>query len=69
MTTQFRPEGPSTEGYWNDRQVAEGKFLGEVGLYGSGETVIRLAEESADGRYEVVKSWSQRTGMVTGDVA
>ncbi|WP_438297218.1 hypothetical protein [Streptomyces sp. HUAS TT7] len=69
MTTQFRPDGPLSEGYWSDREVAEDKFLGQVGIYGSGETVIRLAEETADGRYEVVKSWSQHTGTVTGDVA
>jgi hypothetical protein len=69
VTTQFRPDGGATEGYWNDQAVAEDKFLGQVGIYGSGHTVIRLAEETADGRYAVIKSWSQQTGMVPGDVA
>ncbi|MCT9093934.1 hypothetical protein N4G70_34515 [Streptomyces sp. ASQP_92] len=48
--------------------MAESKFLGQVGIYGSGDVVIRLAEES-DGQYAVVKSWSQKTGIVLGDVA
>ncbi|GGU41357.1 hypothetical protein GCM10010289_72840 [Streptomyces violascens] len=70
VTTQFHlREGRGTEGYWNDREVAEGKFLGQVGIYGFGDTVIRAAEEAVDGRYVVIKSWSQQTGMVAGDVS
>ncbi|WP_189969729.1 hypothetical protein [Streptomyces violascens] len=49
--------------------MAEGKFLGQVGIYGFGDTVIRAAEEAVDGRYVVIKSWSQQTGMVAGDVS
>ncbi|GGT84571.1 hypothetical protein [Streptomyces violascens] len=69
MTTQFRPDGAGTEGYWNNQEVAEDKFPGQVGIYGSGDTAIRLAEETADRRYAVIKSRSQQTGMVQGDVA
>ncbi|MGW2863285.1 hypothetical protein [Streptomyces sp. NPDC001205] len=66
VTTQFQPHGPETAGYWDDPEVAESKFLAQVGFYGSGHAVIRLAEKS-HGRYVVVKSWSQRTGVVMGD--
>ncbi|MFI6055760.1 hypothetical protein ACIBCO_37465 [Streptomyces violascens] len=69
MPTQLRPDGAGTEGYWNGGKVAEDKFLGQVGIYSSGGTVVRLAEEAVDGRYVVIKSWSQQTGMVPGDAA
>ncbi|MFE9558943.1 hypothetical protein ACFYOD_36495 [Streptomyces sp. NPDC006703] len=69
MPTEFRPDGAGTKGYWNDREVAEDKLLGQVGIYSSGNTVIRLAEETVDGRYVVTKSWSQQVGIVPGDVA
>ncbi|WP_226599131.1 hypothetical protein [Streptomyces violascens] len=69
VTTQFRPDGAGTEGYWNDGEVAEDKLLGQDGIHGSGDTVIRAAEEAVDGRYVVIQSWSQQTGMVQGDIA
>ncbi|WP_226599047.1 hypothetical protein [Streptomyces violascens] len=69
MTTQFRPDGAYVQGYWDDGEVAEKMFLGQVGLYGSGHAVVTLAETTADGDYTVIKSWSQQTSVVTGDVA
>ncbi|GHI40055.1 hypothetical protein Sviol_44630 [Streptomyces violascens] len=44
-------------------------FLDRVGLYGSGHAVVTRAEKTADGNYTVIKSWSQQTSVVTGDVA
>ncbi|GGU42829.1 hypothetical protein [Streptomyces violascens] len=69
VTTQFGPDGACVQGYWDDGEVAEKKFLGQVGIYGSGNAVVTLAEKAADGEYMVIKSWSQQSGVVPGDVA
>ncbi len=66
VTVAFQPGPPGVKGAWADGAVAEKKFRGFVGTYGSQEGVrIELLEETAGGQLIVVKRWTKDRGEET----
>lgn len=58
VSLRFRPGPAGVTGTWADGAVAEGKFTGFVGTYGSVAGIqIQLLAEFADGTRSTVETW------------
>lgn len=58
VSLRFRADGPATTGWWTEHAVAEAKYTGQIGVYGSlPGVVITLSVQVADGEETVLRSW------------
>ncbi|MEU4729547.1 hypothetical protein [Streptomyces sp. NPDC023588] len=60
------PTSPAVTGTWSSSEIAERKFRGFIGRYGSRADVrIELLEETASGQLIVAKRWTKDRGEET----
>ncbi|MEU9415944.1 hypothetical protein [Streptomyces sp. NPDC048272] len=59
VTVRHRPGPPGVSGTWADGGIAERKFTGFVGRYGTGADGVRieLLSEAADGQLAMMRVW------------
>ncbi|WP_190093221.1 hypothetical protein [Streptomyces melanogenes] len=55
---RFRPNGPAVTGWWANREVAEAKYTGQIGIHGSRPgVVITLSVQVGGGPEKVLRTW------------
>ncbi|MFC8125969.1 hypothetical protein [Streptomyces sp. NPDC057302] len=64
LRLRFREDGPAVTGWWTVKEVAEAKYMGEIGVYGSiPGVVITLSVQAEDPEEEVLlKTWTAGRG-------
>ncbi|MEU6680960.1 hypothetical protein [Streptomyces sp. NPDC046925] len=65
---QFREDGPAVTGWWTVQEVAEAKYKGQIGVYGSiPGVVITLSVQADDPEEEtLLKTWTAGLGETAG---
>ncbi|WP_190086170.1 hypothetical protein [Streptomyces longisporoflavus] len=65
---RFREDGPDVTGWWARKEVAESKYKGQIGIYGSiPGVIITLSVQADDPEEEILlKTWRAGHGEPTG---